>query len=145
MKNGFNLSTKRSCHFRCHACNFVSLLWVSTAIVSVTDFFCASTAKFGFWPLNWVSAASTPSVRLIKRSCFTTWKPYAQSLLHIYRTVTCVLLDFLSSVEENYYLKRAQHKVIQHQWMLMLPGYYHCFNFCSISFPLANPMPNRLL
>ena len=141
----FNLSTKRSCHFRCHACNSVSLLWVSTAIVSVTDFFCVSTAKFGFWPLNWVAAAWTPLIRLMKRLCFTTWKSYAQSLLRIYRTVTCVLLDCLSSVEENCYLKRAQHKKIQHQWMLMLLGHYHCFNFWSTSFPLKNSLPKRLL
>ena len=63
----------------------------------------------------------------------------------IYRTVICVLLDCLSLVEENYYLKRAQHKVIQHQSVLMLSGYYRYFNFCSISFPLTNSTPKRLL
>ena len=30
----------------------------------------------------------------------------------IYRTAMCVSLDCLSSMEENYYLKRVQHKVI---------------------------------
>ena len=63
----------------------------------------------------------------------------------IYRTVTYVLLDCLSPVEENYYLKRAQHKVIQHQSVLMLSGYYRYFNFFSILFPLSNSTPKRLL
>ena len=37
------------------------------------------------------------------------------------------------------------NKVIQHQWVLILSGYHHCFNFWSISFPLTNWMPKRLV
>ena len=51
----FSLSTKRNCFFSCHAYEFISFFWVSTAIF--TGFFWVSTAKFGFWPLNWVSVA----------------------------------------------------------------------------------------
>ena len=29
--------------------------------------------------------------------------------------------------------------------MLKLSGYYHCFNFCSITFPSTNSTPERLL
>ena len=86
-----------------------------------------------------------PFIYSIERLCFTTWNSYAQSTLHIYRTVTYVPLDCLSSVEQNYYLKGIQYKVIQHRWVLLLTGYYHCFNFCSISFPSTNSTLKRLL
>ena len=77
-------------------------------------------------------------IRSIERLCFTAWNSYAQSLLNIYWTVTCVLLDCLSLVEENYYLKRVQHKVIKHRWMLMLLICYYCFKLCFISVNKVN-------
>ena len=45
----------------------------------------------------------------------------------------------------EHYLKRVQQKVIRHRWVLMLSGYYHCFNFCLITFPSTNLTPKRLL
>ena len=66
-----------------------------------------------------------PLIQPIERLCFTTWNSYAQSLLRIYRTVACVLLDCLSLVEGNYYLKRAQHIGI-------LPLFQYLLDFISV-------------
>ena len=57
----------------------------------------------------------------------------------------CCTCPCLSLVEQNYYIKRVQRKVIHYRWVLILSGYYHCFNFCSISFLSMNSTSKRLL
>ena len=43
------------------------------------------------------------------------------------------------------YLKKIQHKAIQHRLVLLPQGYCHCFNFCSISFLSTNSTSKRSL